>query len=88
MKFGAGSPGTTFPAALRRCADMGDAWHPLALGLDNVEKGYATLREMAARLGRRNAPGLALRNPLDLTGRPKGPAGQPFRAPRTEWPTT
>jgi probable F420-dependent oxidoreductase len=67
-----GAPGATSLAAIRRCAELGDAWHPLALSLDDVEKGYATLREMATRLGRTRPPGLAPRNLLDLTDRPKG----------------
>jgi probable F420-dependent oxidoreductase len=66
-----GAPGATSQAALRRCAELGDAWHPLALSLDDVEKGHATIREMAARFGR-SAPGLAPRNLLDLTDRPRG----------------
>lgn len=74
-----GSPGTTSQAALRRCAELGDAWHPLALSLDDVEKGYATVREMATRFGRRAAPGLAPRNLLDLTDRAKGAGRAAFQ---------
>jgi alkanesulfonate monooxygenase SsuD/methylene tetrahydromethanopterin reductase-like flavin-dependent oxidoreductase (luciferase family) len=74
-----GSPGATSRAAIRRCAELGDAWHPLALSLDDVEKGYATLREMGTRLGRRDAPGLAPRNLLDLTDRPKGAGRAAFQ---------
>ena len=74
-----GSPGATSQAAIRRCAELGDAWHPLALSLDDVEMGYATLREMATRLGRRDAPGLAPRNLLDLTDRPKGAGRAAFQ---------
>ena len=58
--------------AVRRCAELGDAWHPLALSLDDIEKGFATLRDLAARSGRRDALGLAPRNLLDLTDAPKG----------------
>jgi len=67
-----GSPGAISGPAVRRCAALGDAWHPLALGLDDIEKGYATLRDLAARSGRREALGLAPRNALDLTDAPKG----------------
>lgn len=74
-----GSPGATSQAALRRCAELGDAWHPLALSLDDVEKGYATVREMATRFGRRDAPGLAPRNLLDLTDRAKGAGRAAFQ---------
>jgi probable F420-dependent oxidoreductase len=67
-----GSPGAASGPALRRCAQLGDAWHPLALGLDDLEKGFATVRDLAERGGRRGAPGLAPRNLLDLTDAPKG----------------
>jgi len=67
-----GMPGAISPAAVRRCAELGDAWHPLALSLDDIEKGYATLRDLAARAGRRDALGLSPRNALDLTDAPKG----------------
>src|SRR5512145_1088407 len=42
-----GSPGGISGPAVRRCALLGDAWHPLALALDDIEKGYATLRDLA-----------------------------------------
>jgi probable F420-dependent oxidoreductase len=67
-----GSPGGISAPAVRRCALLGDAWHPLALSLDDIEKGYATLRDLAARNGRRDALGLAPRNLLDLTDSAKG----------------
>lgn len=73
-----GAPGATSHAALRRCAELGDAWHPLALSLDDVEKGHAAIREMAARFGR-SAPGLAPRNLLDLTDGPKGTGRAAFQ---------
>jgi probable F420-dependent oxidoreductase len=62
-----GAPGSISAPAVRRCAELGDAWHPLGLSLDDIEKGYATLRDLAARRGRRDALGLAPRNLLDLT---------------------
>jgi probable F420-dependent oxidoreductase len=67
-----GMPGGVSTPAVRRCAELGDAWHPLALSLDDIEKGYASLRDLAARAGRREALGLAPRNALDLTDAPKG----------------
>lgn len=67
-----GLPGTVSPAAVRRCAELGDAWHPLALSLDDIEKGYATLRDLTAKAGRREVLGLAPRNLLDLADRPRG----------------
>jgi probable F420-dependent oxidoreductase len=67
-----GSPGAVSGPAVRRCAELGDAWHPLALSLDDVEKSYATLRDLASRTGRRDALRLAPRNLLDLTDSAKG----------------
>ena len=67
-----GAPGAVSSPAVRRCAELGDAWHPLGLSLGDIEKGFATLRDLAARRGRREALGLAPRNLLDLTESPKG----------------
>jgi len=74
-----GSPGGVSAPAVRRCALLGDAWHPLGLGLDDIEKGYATLRDLAARSGRRDAIGLAPRNLLDVTDTPKGAGRAAFQ---------
>jgi probable F420-dependent oxidoreductase len=74
-----GSPGAVSAPAVRRCAELGDAWHPLGLSLDDIEKGYATLRDLAARRGRREPLGLAPRNLLDLTDAPKGSGRAPFQ---------
>jgi len=79
-----GSPGAVSEAAVRRCAEVGDAWHPLGLGLDDVEKGLATLRQTAARLGRGRGPGLAPRNLLDLTDRAKGTGRAAFQGSADE----
>jgi len=65
--------------AVRRCAELGDAWHPLGLSLGDIEKGFATLRDLAARRGRRDALGLAPRNLLDLTDSPKGSGRAAFQ---------
>jgi probable F420-dependent oxidoreductase len=74
-----GSPGGVSAPAVRRCAELGDAWHPLALGLDDIEKSFARLRDLAARSGRRDAIGLAPRNMLDLTDAPKGAGRAAFQ---------
>jgi probable F420-dependent oxidoreductase len=74
-----GAPGAVSAPAVRRCALLGDAWHPLALGLDDIEKGYATLRDLAARAGRRETLGLAPRNLLDLTDAAKGSGRAAFQ---------
>src|SRR5215468_6612113 len=74
-----GSPGAISSPAVRRCAELGDAWHPLALGLDQIEKGYATLRDLASGAGRREPVGLAPRNALDLTDAAKGSGRAAFQ---------
>jgi probable F420-dependent oxidoreductase len=74
-----GSPGAVSAAAVRRCAELGDAWHPLGLELDDVEKGFAMLRQMAGRFGRHEGPGLAPRHLLDLTDRPQGSGRAAFQ---------
>jgi len=74
-----GAPGAVSSPAVRRCAELGDAWHPLALGLDQIEKGYATLRDLAARAGRRETIGLAPRNALDLTEAARGAGRAAFQ---------
>ena len=74
-----GMPGAISSPAVRRCAELGDAWHPLALSLDDIEKGYATLRDLAKRSGRTGAIGLAPRNALDLTDSPRGSGRAAFQ---------
>jgi len=74
-----GAPGAISSPAVRRCAELGDAWHPLALSLDDIEKGYATLRDLAKRGGRTGAIGLAPRNALDLTDSPRGSGRAAFQ---------
>jgi len=74
-----GAPGAVSAPAVRRCAELGDAWHPLGLSLDDIEKGFATVRDLAARRGRRDALGLAPRNLLDLTESPKGSSRAAFQ---------
>jgi probable F420-dependent oxidoreductase len=75
-----GSPGVAGDAAVRRCAEHGDAWHPLALSLDDLEKGYATVVQQAtAKFGRKIPPGLAPRNALDLTDAKKGAGRAAFQ---------
>ena len=65
-----GLPGTISSPALRRVALLGDAWHPLALSLADIEKGIATIRELAAKAGR--SVGFAPRNMLALADSAKG----------------
>jgi len=74
-----GAPGAVSSPAVRRCAELGDAWHPLGLSLDDIEKGFATVRDLAARQGRRERPGLAPRNLLDITDGAKGSGRAAFQ---------
>jgi probable F420-dependent oxidoreductase len=73
-----GSPGSVSAPAVRRCAELGDAWHPLGLSLDDIEKGFATLRDLASRHGRHGL-GLAPRNALALTEAPAGAGRTAFQ---------
>jgi probable F420-dependent oxidoreductase len=79
-----GSPVAVSGAAMRRCAQLGDAWHPLALTLDDLEKSYATVRDLASRAGRRDRVGLAPRNLLDLTDSPRGSTRAAFQGSVSE----
>ena len=74
-----GAPGALSDAPVRRAAELGDAWHPLGLTLDDLERGVATLRDLAARFGRSRAPGLAPRNLLALAGTPAGAGRAAFQ---------
>jgi hypothetical protein len=49
------------------------------LSLEDIERGYKTVRDLAARHGRPNAVGLAPRNLLDLTEAPKGAGRAAFQ---------
>ena len=71
-----GLPGALSSPALRRVALLGDAWHPLALSLDDIEKGIDTIREMASPAGR--TVGFAPRNMLALADRSKGSGRSAF----------
>jgi len=73
-----GAPGSLSAPAMRRAAALCDAWHPLNLGWADLERGIATVRELAARAGRGGAVGFAPRNPLNLTGTPAGAGRAPF----------
>jgi probable F420-dependent oxidoreductase len=67
-----GMPGALSPAPMRRVAELGDAWHPLGLSLDQLAEGIESIRTMADKAGRAGAVGFAPRNPLALTASPKG----------------
>jgi probable F420-dependent oxidoreductase len=64
-----GSPGTLSSPAMRRAVQLCDAWHPLGLTLDDLEKGIAKIREMAAKAGRSGTIGFAPRNSLTIVDR-------------------
>ena len=67
-----GLPGALSSPALRRAAELCDAWHPLALSLDQIEQGIAKIRELASKAGRANKIGFSPRNMLALADKPKG----------------
>jgi probable F420-dependent oxidoreductase len=74
----AASPGVLSGPSIRRVAALGDAWHPLALSLDDLEKGIVQVRAEAAKLGRRDGPRFAPRHALSLTTARKGAGRGPF----------
>jgi probable F420-dependent oxidoreductase len=76
-----GLPGAISSPALRRVALLGDVWHPLALSLADIEKGIATVRDLAAKAGR--TVGFAPRNMLALADQPRAAAAAPSKAPST-----
>ena len=74
-----GSPGTLSAPAMRRAAELCDAWHPLNLGWADLERGIATVRELAARAGRKAAAvSFAPRNLLGFTTEARGSGRAPF----------
>ena len=62
-----GSPGAVSKASVRRVAELCDGWHPLAVGLDDLERGFAEICKLAAEYGRGDAIQLAPRNLLNLS---------------------
>ena len=78
-----GAPGALSAPAMRRAAEQCDAWHPLGLSWADLEKGMATVKELAKRAGRPDgAVRVAPRNLLALG--PKDGSGG--RAPYTGAP--
>ena len=69
---------------MRRAAQLCDAWHPLGLGWADLERGIATVRELAERAGRGGAVGVAPRNLLSLTDAARGQGRGPFEGSATE----
>jgi alkanesulfonate monooxygenase SsuD/methylene tetrahydromethanopterin reductase-like flavin-dependent oxidoreductase (luciferase family) len=59
-------------------AELCDAWHPLGLTLDDLERGFDTIRELAAKAGRSDAVGCAPRNALNLTANRAGNRREAF----------
>ena len=79
-----GAPGALSAPAMRRAATLCDAWHPLGLGWDDLERGMATVRELAERAGRAGAVGFAPRNLLNLTAVARGAGRAPFEGSADE----
>ncbi|MCI0549081.1 MAG: LLM class F420-dependent oxidoreductase [Candidatus Rokubacteria bacterium] len=74
-----GAPGALSPPALRRAGELCDAWHPIYLGWADLEKGMATVRDIATRAGRPGgAVRFAPRNMLGLGGKAGGVGRAPF----------
>ena len=74
-----GAPGALSAPAMRRAATHCDAWHPLALSWADLEKGMATVRELATRAGRpADAVRFAPRNMLLLGDKAGGATRGPY----------
>ena len=74
-----GAPGALPAPAMRRAALHCDAWHPLGLGWVELERGMATVRELAAKLGRpKGAVRFAPRNLLGLGATVGGAERAPY----------
>jgi alkanesulfonate monooxygenase SsuD/methylene tetrahydromethanopterin reductase-like flavin-dependent oxidoreductase (luciferase family) len=65
-------PGGISAPAVRRVAELCDAWHPLGLSLNDLEKGIGMIRDLAEKAGRCDAVHFAPRNLLHLTPSTKG----------------
>ena len=59
------------PRALRRTIELGDAWHPIKIGVEPFREGASRLRSMAAAAGR-PTPTLTTLCELRLGGPPSG----------------
>src|SRR5213593_1468357 len=79
-----GTPGVLAAPSIERAVQLGDAWHPLNLTLDDLEKGIAMVRQMATQSGRRDGPGFAPRNTLNLTTGAKGSGRASFEGSADE----
>ena len=84
-----GAPGALSAPAMRRAALHCDAWHPLGLGWVELERGMATVRELAAKAGRPKGA-VRLRRGICSASAPRWPApgapptpAMPTRSPRT-----
>jgi probable F420-dependent oxidoreductase len=53
--------GGSSPAALRRTAEHGDAWHPINRTVDQLKEGQAEIARLCQRFGRTQPPALTLR---------------------------
>lgn len=73
-----GSPGGVSKASVRRVAALCDGWHPLAVNLDDLERGIEQIRALAGQHGRTDAIQLAPRNLLDLGEQAAGPGRASF----------
>jgi len=73
-----GAPGALSAPAMRRAATLCDGWHPLGLGWADLEKGMATVKELAKSAGRpAGAVLFCPRNGLAL-GAKAGPERAPY----------
>ena len=79
-----GAPAAVSKASVRRVAELCDGWHPIAVGLDDIERGMAQIREVAAQHGRADGIQLAPRNLLNLTDGARGSGRASFEGSADE----
>ena len=79
-----GTPGAVSAPAVRRVAELCDAWHPLGLSLDDIARGIDMIRARATQVGRQNAVRFAPRNLLNLTPRARGSGRAAFEGSPAE----
>ena len=70
------------PRSIRRAAELGDGWHTVRIGLDELRTGVATLHELLDRNGR-SAADVVVSGKFSLYCPGTGPRGEPHESELT-----
>ena len=70
------------PRSIRRAAELGDGWHTVRIGLDELRTGVATLHELLDRNGR-SAADVVISGKFSLYCPGTGPRGEPHESELT-----